>query len=178
MSLQRQISFRIPLMILQLVIALLLSWVGAKQTSAQAAQAQNLVPWDYVAPAETILHSINFPAAMATGLLTNQRVLTLGFEYSRWRFAVYFCLIAGLWYAVGLCIDRRYLKSISTMKKPLIVAGLIGSVLLFLMSVLLIGGPSAPILVIAAFLWSGFLLYFFGRLLWRGWPPSLGASTP
>lgn len=158
-------SLRYLLVISQLVITVVLSWVGQKQRSIHVIDGH--VPWDYVAPAETILDSINFPAAITTGLLTNRRVFSLHPQCSKWRFAVYLCLIAGLWYAVGVCIERRYLNNFGNMTKRSIIVGLIASLFLFLAAILLIGGPSAPLLLIAAFLWSSSLIYFFVRLLLR-----------
>jgi hypothetical protein len=58
--------------------------------------------WDYLAPSEVVLHSINYPAAVATALIRKPHTLEIGLEYSLWSYTIYLVFVASLWCVIGL----------------------------------------------------------------------------
>lgn len=82
-----------------------LSVIGKVQTGKRLAGNQQV--WNYLAPAEVIVHSINYPAAVGACFTTGNHGLWIGLEYSGTTFAVYVIGIVLLWYIVGRSIDGR-----------------------------------------------------------------------
>lgn len=159
---------RLWLPVIQLTLAIVLSIVGRTQT--QQRTSGNIMIWDYIAPAEVLLHSINYPAALIAGLATGHRTFQIGIEYSIRIYLAYLLFILILWYVIGVCIDKSWLR---TEEK----GSILGWVCLFalLAGVSLLGafgvlkGPYGWLLVASAFLWSGLFLTVFTTLCvtWR-----------
>jgi hypothetical protein len=85
-----------------LLLTLCLSVAGKIQT---ARDVGGQMVWDYLAPGEVMLHSINFPATVATTLLTGDHSFRIGIEYSTIGFLVYLACVELLWFSVGFLID-------------------------------------------------------------------------
>jgi hypothetical protein len=141
--------------ILQLAIAVGLSLVGRAQTHRQVSGGSQV--WDYNAPAEILLHSINYPAAVATGLTSGHRSFQIGPEYSVGRWLLYLSYIAVLWYAIAYCLDN-YFSTVSNTPAWLAGTGVLVGTLLSLAAVSMLQGPYAWALIGSAFLWSALLL--------------------
>lgn len=160
--------WRLWLPIVHLALAIALSLVGRTQT--QQRTSGNIMIWDYIAPAEVLLHSINYPAALIAGLATGHRTFQIGIEYSISVYLAYLLSILILWYVIGAYIEKSLLRTEDR-------GGIPGWVCLFalLAGVSLLGafgmlkGPYGWLLVASAFLWSGLFLAIFTTLCvtWR-----------
>ena len=163
-----KLRLRLWLPIGQLVLALALSLIGRAQT--QHRTAGNILIWDYIAPAEMILHAINYPAALAVGLATRHHTFQIGIEYSISAYLAYLLCIVILWYVIGAAIEKPWLRrkrTRSTLSWMCICCLLGGACLLVAFSML--NGPYGWLLVASAFLWSGLFLGAFTILClaWR-----------
>ena len=158
---------RIILPVVLLIVTLSLSLVGRTQTIQRARSGAPL--WDYLAPAEVILHSINYPAAVAAGLTAARRTFQIGVEYSLGVFILYVFYVILLWFGLGWCLDtlwsRRQLPRVPV---PIIAVGIVGGLLLLLAAIGTMEGPSALLLVCSAFFWSAiFLVIPPATLIWQ-----------
>jgi hypothetical protein len=161
----RRAQWKIILPVVQLVITLSLSVVGSAQ-SAQRLKA-GATAWDYLAPAEVILHSINYPAAVATGLTVAHRTFQIGIEYSHGFFCLYVLYVLLFWCGLGWCIDRLSSASHARRDVPVSVAviGMISGAILLLAAIGTMRGPYALLLVFSAFAWSGVFLVCSAAIL-------------
>jgi hypothetical protein len=96
--------FRWPLsmLIAASLLTASLSAIGRVQT---ARRIDGGVLWDYLAPSEVVLHCINYPAAVATVLLSGCHTFQIGMEYSTGSFFVYLACTGVLWFCVGVVIE-------------------------------------------------------------------------
>src|SRR3954468_19544925 len=124
--------WKLWLPVVQLVLAIALSLVGKAQTERKL--QGNMQVWDYIAPAEVVLHSINYPAAVAASLTVRHRTFQIGIEYSVRTFVVYLGYIAALWYAVGWYVGKRWPVASLQPNVPtwLSVLGMLGGTVLLL----------------------------------------------
>jgi len=156
-----KIRWKLWLPLIQVVLAIGLSLVGKVQTEQKL--KGNVQVWDYIAPAEIVLHSINYPAAVATSLTMRHRTFQIGIEYSVGAFVVYLAYIVAFWYAVGWCMGKWSAPNVRPMIPAwLSVLGVLGGGFLLLIAFgMLFRGPYALFLVGSAFLWSALLLVAF-----------------
>jgi hypothetical protein len=160
-----QIRWRLWLPVGQVLLAVALSLIGKVQTERRL--QGNVQVWDYIAPAEIVLHSINYPAAVATGMTVGHRTFQIGIEYSARTFVVYLVYIVVFWYAVGWCVGKCWPVHNVRPKIPgwLPVLGVLGGGCLLLIAFgMLFRGPYALLLVGSAFLWSALFLLAFSTM--------------
>lgn len=160
-----KIRWKLWLPVVQVVLAIALSLVGKVQTEHRL--RGNVQVWDYIAPAEIVLHAINYPAAVATGLTVRDRTFQIGIEYSVGAFLVYLAYILVLWYVVGWCIGKCWTASPAGSRVPiwLTLLGILGGGLLLLVAFTMLRGAYGLLLVVSAFLWSGLFLLAFSTML-------------
>lgn len=161
-----------------LVLTGALAVVGEVQTKRRFAEHQEVWGWDYLAPAEAVLHSINYPAAVGAGLTTGNYNFRIGLEYSGVTFLVYAIGVALQWYVVGRCVDvrRRTMQPWSHAVIPTL-ALLYGALLLFV-AVGVMQGPYAVVLMFSAFLWSVAVILLAARFLFRRILSDRGTEPP
>jgi len=151
---------RLVLPFCQAIIAVLLSFLG----NAQARMAlHGQVVWDYFPPAEILLHAINYPAAIATGLTLLHGSFQIGLRYSCVSFVVYLVYIFLLWCAISWFIEQGWPRSDAVRRASLLMipGGLLFGSVLLLVAFWMLHGPHGGILILSAFLWSGLVLVFF-----------------
>jgi hypothetical protein len=158
--------------LLQLGLAVALGALGYQQYQHEMAGA--LALWHYIAPAEIILHTINYPAAVLTGIFFNEHTFYLGIEHSPAKFITYVLNIALMWAGAGLLLDRR--SQIRTRRHVLL--NTLGILFGFFLLVAAIGTAltyQALLLIAAPFVWSFcFIVYFAYSLLRTPSDPAFG----
>jgi hypothetical protein len=138
---------------LSVVLALILAVWGDTQTKRYVGSS---VVFDYIAPAEKLLHVLNMPAAVLICTLTRNGAFHLGLEYSIPLFILYLFLIAVMWLLIGQRIakGRHSFHSVSTMGKSLRLAGLLYGIFMVVVSVAMWGGAQPLILPLASIAWG------------------------
>lgn len=164
-SMRFRSNLRVVLPLLHILLAILLSVVGHAQTRGR--MQWNMIPWDYIAPAELLMHSINFPAAVLTSLTTSAPMFHIGLEYSIWRWLVYLLSVGLLWRYIGIISETGLQQKAG---KQLVfylhccIGILFGSFLL-LLSLSLFEGPHGLLLIVSGLIWSVLLLSYFSIIL-------------
>ncbi len=153
-----KMRWRLWLPISQLTVAIGLSLLGKAETERRLAGSFQV--WDYMAPAEMVLHSINYPAVIATELAVRNRTFQIGPEYSFATFGLYLVFVVILWYVVGALIENSVRSSSERTRPPLWVAalGVVAGLILLLAALAMLRGPYALLLLVSAFVWSGAIL--------------------
>jgi hypothetical protein len=150
---------------IQVALAIVLSLIGKVQTEQKLAGGVQV--WDYIAPAEILLHSINYPAAVATGLTLRRHTFQIGLEYSALGFLLYLIYVAGCWLVVLWCLSNYRLGTRTARPVPVwpsVIGTMAGAFLLFTFLAML-RGPYAFLLVASSFCWSIFFLVTFPLVL-------------
>jgi hypothetical protein len=160
-------NWRLCLPLAQILLAIGLALTGRGQTQRET--SGKFQTWDYIAPAEMLLHSINYPAAVATGFTVRRRSFQIGLEYSAGAFLVYLAYIALLWVAVAWCIGKSRTSAAGAHRVSiwLSLAGIVSGGLLLVTAFGMLRGPYGLLLVLAAFLWSAAFLATSSTLLAR-----------
>jgi hypothetical protein len=154
-------SWRFWLPVAQVLLAIGLAMAGRAQTRHE--NGEKFQTWDYIAPAEIVLHSINYPAAVATGFTVRHRKFQIGLEYSTATFLTYLAYIGFLWLPVGWFIDKWLAGSAIARAVPawLSLIGILFGGLLMVTAFGMLRGPYGLLLVGAGFLWSAVFLATF-----------------
>src|SRR5215469_18979515 len=119
------------------------SW-GAWQTSRHHSPESTY--WDYLAPAEIILHSVNWPAAVGASLVTGKRNLQIGWEYSKISYAAYLGMVELLWLVIGFLLDKGIPRSDSRLSRPFALVAIGIGITLLLFAIGMTKGPYATLL--------------------------------
>src|SRR6516165_3039854 len=107
LAMKLHFKYRLLLPLLALGLAASLSAIGSSQNKSFMEQQQALAVWDYIPPAEVLLHSVNYPAAFAASMIGGEHTLRIGIEYSSKSFFIYLLCIVMLWYVIGYLMDTR-----------------------------------------------------------------------
>ena len=169
----KRTHWKLWLPLMQVVIAIGLSLVGKAEYehkfSNQDMSWGGTQAWDYLPSADIVLHSINYPAAIATTLTSKHHPLRIGIKYSLKIFVIYIAYIVVLWYAVGWYLETLIHSSTANSKGSIwlaLLGLLVGGVLLF-SAVGIFRIASALVIVASAFLWSIAFLSCSSNMLLR-----------
>lgn len=157
---------KLYLPVLQVGVSLVLGLWGDWQTQRLLRQLGTSHVWDYVAPAEMVMHLINLPAMLAC-TLTLSRSFQIGIEYSVRVFVGYLAFVAALWFSVGWCIQDypRLVYSRSSTARALRVFGVLLGVLTILLGAILLKGqwPLSILFPLGFIVWGIAFIVLFSR---------------
>jgi hypothetical protein len=151
---------RLTLPAIQVLFASWLMSVGVTQTRNRL---QGGVVWGYLAPAEHILHGVNWPAAALVDLFTSDQHFHLTPYYSSYAYMMYLVAIAALWYCVAVYLTTPSHKTRTVFSFASVAYGCF----LLIPSTSVLQASYGYLLVLPAWIWTGVLMLvpFVGRFL-------------